>query len=554
MDYHVGGTRERWTSRNAFLATTVGCCCGLATSLRLPFLAARHGGMFVWVYFVAVLVLGYPVMLLELAVGQFKQKGATGAYESIHPRLVGIGYGAGWMCLLATWCYAVLAAYACLYFYDSTFSPLPWMVDHIETNPPTRPSLDLARDHFAGSISEVGQTFSMQLLIALAWTWIVLFWLSFDGVVASGNFAATCCVLFVAGQTWTLIFSSSSLSGSGDGFSQLVSSGSLTSAELVVDAVCQALFSCNAGSAVLISFGSFNEPNRDVVKYAAIAAGTVLLASLLTAAATFCAAGHLLSQGNAYQAATGSTTRFSDIPDMVQHGEDAHLGVGYRFTFEVAAAVASAMDASVGNCYSVVYFAGIASLALLTLHAWTLAGIGILRDIFEDLTTGQLAAIVCSAIALGSLPFVFGDIGYEMVTVMDKNFVRVALPIAVACETGAVCWGGQKRFSAVSELIDSINESGKLRMTRAWCWLLEIACLAMIVCAIVGVYLTATDDDASLYTAVSLCLIGVYPALVVFFALKAPAPPSPTAVVEERVWGDRELTAHSTEEEIHIPE
>ena len=84
--------RAKWNSRTEFLLATIGNCVGVGNVWRFPYLCYRNGGgSFLIPYFAALLLVGVPAFMLELALGQRFQRGATHCYLRLHKRLAGVG-------------------------------------------------------------------------------------------------------------------------------------------------------------------------------------------------------------------------------------------------------------------------------------------------------------------------------------------------------------------------------------------------------------------------------------------------------------------------------
>ena len=64
--------REHWGSRLGIIAAVAGSAVGLGNFLRFPGQAVAHGGgAFMIPYFVALLLLGLPLMWIEWTIGRF---------------------------------------------------------------------------------------------------------------------------------------------------------------------------------------------------------------------------------------------------------------------------------------------------------------------------------------------------------------------------------------------------------------------------------------------------------------------------------------------------
>ena len=70
--------RESFGSRLGFLLVSAGCAIGIGNVWRFPYITGKNGGgYFVLFYLVCLLLLGVPVMTMELAVGRGGRKSAV---------------------------------------------------------------------------------------------------------------------------------------------------------------------------------------------------------------------------------------------------------------------------------------------------------------------------------------------------------------------------------------------------------------------------------------------------------------------------------------------
>lgn len=77
--------REQWKSRSAFILAAVGSAAGLGNVWRFPYQAAGNGGgAFLIPYFIALVVVGIPLLIIEFAIGQKYKAGAPTALGKIN--------------------------------------------------------------------------------------------------------------------------------------------------------------------------------------------------------------------------------------------------------------------------------------------------------------------------------------------------------------------------------------------------------------------------------------------------------------------------------------
>lgn len=79
--------RESFGSRIGFLLVSAGCAIGIGNVWRFPFVVGQNGGgIFVLFYLVFLLLMGAPVLTMELAVGRASGKSALKAYKALEPK------------------------------------------------------------------------------------------------------------------------------------------------------------------------------------------------------------------------------------------------------------------------------------------------------------------------------------------------------------------------------------------------------------------------------------------------------------------------------------
>ncbi len=77
-------SRGTWASRSTFILAAIGSAVGLGNAWRFPGLCAKHGGgAFMLVYLAAMLVIGIPLLTMEIAIGRKVRGGAPKAMHSI---------------------------------------------------------------------------------------------------------------------------------------------------------------------------------------------------------------------------------------------------------------------------------------------------------------------------------------------------------------------------------------------------------------------------------------------------------------------------------------
>lgn len=78
--------REQFSSRLGFLLITAGCAIGLGNVWRFPYITGQYGGAaFVLIYLLFLVILGIPLVSIELAIGRASRKSIGCSFETLTP-------------------------------------------------------------------------------------------------------------------------------------------------------------------------------------------------------------------------------------------------------------------------------------------------------------------------------------------------------------------------------------------------------------------------------------------------------------------------------------
>lgn len=111
--------RDSFKSRLGFILVSAGCAIGIGNVWKFPYITGEYGGaVFVLFYLAFLILLGIPVVTMELAVGRASHKSALRGFEALEPK--GSKWHLhGWVCLIGVFI---------LMIYYTTISG--WMVDY----------------------------------------------------------------------------------------------------------------------------------------------------------------------------------------------------------------------------------------------------------------------------------------------------------------------------------------------------------------------------------------------------------------------------------------
>ena len=79
--------RESFKSRLGFLLVSAGCAIGIGNVWRFPYVTGQNGGgIFVLFYLIFLVIMGLPVLTMELAVGRASRKSAVLGYKTLEKK------------------------------------------------------------------------------------------------------------------------------------------------------------------------------------------------------------------------------------------------------------------------------------------------------------------------------------------------------------------------------------------------------------------------------------------------------------------------------------
>lgn len=79
--------RGKWSSKFGFILAAAGSAIGLGNIWRFPYVTGSNGGgAFVFIYLLCILIVAFPVMLSELAIGRTTEKNPVGAFLKLSPK------------------------------------------------------------------------------------------------------------------------------------------------------------------------------------------------------------------------------------------------------------------------------------------------------------------------------------------------------------------------------------------------------------------------------------------------------------------------------------
>ncbi|XP_061753682.1 sodium-dependent proline transporter [Nerophis ophidion] len=301
--------RGQWGGKYEFLLSCLGYCVGLGNVWRFPYLCYRNGGgVFLIPYFLMVFVIGVPLFLMELSLGQYGAAGPITVWKCC-PLLKGIGIGMLCVAVLVCLYYNVIIAWTFYYLGSSFQSPLPWSCDAVanaavcdtsnsSSGKLLSPSEIFWNERVLGVVNSEGLhdpgPVRWPLALCLLAAWILVFLCTLKGIHSSGK------VVYVTATfpyfvLIVLIIRGATLEGSLQGIAFYLTPdwGRLSSAQVWNDAASQIFYSLGIGVGGLLSMASYNKFDNNVIRDTIIITTGNCCTSFFAGFAIFSVLGHM---------------------------------------------------------------------------------------------------------------------------------------------------------------------------------------------------------------------------------------------------------------------
>ncbi len=264
--------REHWANRAGFILAAAGSAIGLGNIWRFPYMTGEHGGAaFIVIYLIAILLIGYPLVVNETILGRASQKSPVGAYKALAPNspwwLVGaLGVFTGFVILSY---YIVVAGWSFAYIYKVIIATTTQGIDHAQV--------------FKGHITSVWEPIIWQAVFMLFTISIIA-----SGVVNGIQRWSTILMPILFLLLIVLIIRGISLPGAGAGLTYYLKPDfSEVTGRTLLGAISQAFFSLSLGMGVFITYGSYLKRKDEIPVSTATIVGLDTIVALLAGFAIF---------------------------------------------------------------------------------------------------------------------------------------------------------------------------------------------------------------------------------------------------------------------------
>lgn len=276
--------RESFKSRLGFILVSAGCAIGIGNVWRFPYVAGENGGgLFVLFYLIFLVLMGIPVLTMELAVGRASRKSAVLGYKKLE-RPKSKWHIHGWFCMLG--CYLLM-------MYYTTVSG--WMTSYFYKFATGTFESGMTSEQVSGVFSQL-QSNPIEMVIWMAIITILGFLVCSRGIQKGIEKVSKVMMIALLVLILALAVNSILLSGAGEGLKfYLVPDFEKVSeigiGNIVSAAMNQSFFTLSLGIAAMEIFGSYMSKDNTLpgesVKICALDTFVAIMAGLIIFPACF---------------------------------------------------------------------------------------------------------------------------------------------------------------------------------------------------------------------------------------------------------------------------
>lgn len=276
--------RENFKSKLGFILVSAGCAIGIGNVWRFPYVAGENGGgLFVLLYLVFLVLMGIPVLTMELAVGRASRKSAVLGYKKLE-KPKSKWHIHGWFCMLG--CYLLM-------MYYTTVSG--WMTSYFYKFATGTFESGMTSEQVSGVFSQL-QSNPIEMVIWMAIITILGFLVCSRGIQKGIEKVSKVMMIALLVLILALAVNSILLSGAGEGLKfYLVPDFEKVSeigiGNIVSAAMNQSFFTLSLGIAAMEIFGSYMSKDDTLpgesVKICALDTFVAIMAGLIIFPACF---------------------------------------------------------------------------------------------------------------------------------------------------------------------------------------------------------------------------------------------------------------------------
>ncbi|MBQ8428417.1 MAG: sodium-dependent transporter, partial [Clostridia bacterium] len=253
-------SKQRWSNRFTFILAAVGSAVGLGNCWRFPGLVAKHGGgAFLLVYLLAMVVMGIPLLSMEIAIGRRMRGGAPKALKGIHKHGEKVGWSAVANGFIICCYYTVIFAWViAMVFASVNFADMTGAPD-ATTQAGNFFANQVAQTTWGVDLTGAGGNIPIIMLIALVVAWALVYYCIRDGAASVGKIVKYTVFIPVVLLTVLMIKGFIGNPHLGEAMYDLFVPdwSALAKPEIWIDAFGQVFYSLSVMMAIMMVYGSY---------------------------------------------------------------------------------------------------------------------------------------------------------------------------------------------------------------------------------------------------------------------------------------------------------
>lgn len=463
--------RATWSSRTGFLLAALGSAIGLGNIWRFPFVAYRNGGgAFLLPYFVALFVVGIPLLMLEFGLGHYFRRAFPQSLSRINPRFSWIGWWAVSFVMFGIVAYYAVVIAWCGNYLVFTITQ-PWRdvggVNHFFDEEFTGSIVDGEAFNFYTPGNGMGSfhfgSISWQMLICLAIVWVVNWAISRRQLSQGVELANRIFIPLLIGLTVVLVVWSWGFQGAADG-RQVYLNGDWSRVfqpKTWIDAFSQIFFTLSLAFGIMVAYGSYLPRRSDIPTNAFLAAMGNCVFSVFAGFAVFAAIGMLahhqdveltqiiqieeevaqldelkINDPQAFEKESGRYELLVQQNDRNQQFQKQMSTSG--LLFKTYPAILTEMGPVTGRIFGLMFFLSLFVAGISSSISITEAFMAALQDQF-GWAREKMAIVLCSTAFLLGIVFCT-QAGIFWLDLVDHFITTYGLVVVAICEALIVGW------------------------------------------------------------------------------------------------------------------
>ncbi len=433
-EYFTDKHRAQWKTKTGFLLAAIGSAVGLGNIWRFSYLCYRHGGgAFLIPYFLALIAVGIPLLILEFGLGHSQRGSAPKSFRRISKKWEWLGW---WPVLLVMFgivvYYAVIISWSLNYvFYSATIS---WGAD---------PNAFFFNEflNITGGPGEIGGVV-LPVLLGLFFIWFLNWVIVYFGIEKGIERATKILMPVMLLLTIILVIWAVNLPGAGVGIVHYIRPdfSTLSNPRVWIDAFSQIFFTLSIGFGIMIAYASYLPEKSDLTGSAIVASVANCVYSIIVGFAVFGTLGYMaVEQGVGIdEVVTGSIgLAFVAFPQAISLIPRFARIFGIMF-------------------FTILVFAGLSS-SISILEAFTSS----VMDKFHY-SRKKVVSIICLIAFLGGIIFTTGG-GLYWLDIVDHFITNYGLVTVGILECLVIGW----HFKA-DRLRAHIDEFSRVKLGKWW--------------------------------------------------------------------------------------